>query len=299
MTLAAPRALAPAFLRRTPRVRVRRPQGTVPMWIGIGLLSAIVLLVVVVPLLPIYDPFGQSLADAMLPPFASAEHPLGTDSLGRDVLSRLALAGLVSVGIAAVVVALNFVIGVTVGLIAGYRGGWVDTVLGSVSDIQLAMPVVILLIALSAVFGPSTQLMVITLGLTYWVGYARVARAMAMGLRDRDFVVSPLTQGGSHGRTVFTHVLPQVLPQMAVIASFDIAVIVGIESSLDYLGLGVQPPVPSWGAMITEGQKYVQINPMLVILPGIALFLLVAGMQFLSQRFTTESVAAARKAGRR
>jgi len=269
------------------------------MYIGIGLLSSIVLLIVVVPFLPLYDPFGQDLVDAMMPPFVAAEHPLGTDSLGRDVLSRLSLAGLVSVGIAATVVAINFVIGVTLGLIAGYRGGLLDSGIGALSDVQLAMPVVILLIALSAVFGPSTQLMVITLGLTYWVGYARVARALAMGLRDRDFVVSPLTQGGSHGRTVFTHVLPQVLPQMAVIASFDIAVIVGIESSLDYLGLGVQPPVPSWGAMITEGQKYLQINPWLVILPGIALFLLVAGMQFLSQRFTTESVAPARKGARR
>lgn len=299
MTLAASRLLIPGLLRRRVRTRVRRTQGTVPMYVGIVLLSLIVLLVALVPFLPGYDPYTQSLADAMLPPFADAAHPLGTDSLGRDVLSRLALAGLVSVGIAVVVVALNFVIGVTIGLIAGYRGGWLDTALGSIADIQLAMPVVILLIALSAVFGPSTQLMVVTLGLTYWVGYARVARAMAMGLRDRDFVVSPLTQGGSHGRTVFTHVLPQVLPQMAVIASFDIAVIVGIESSLDYLGLGVQPPVPSWGAMITEGQKYLQINPMLVILPGLALFLLVAGMQFLSQRFTTESVSSARKAGRR
>ncbi|MDQ0642692.1 ABC transporter permease [Microbacterium murale] len=299
MTVAAPRVLLPGRLRRRPKARTRRPQGTVPMRVGISLLAVIVLLVTVVPFLPNYDPFAQSLSDAMLPPFASAAHPLGTDSLGRDVLSRLALAGLVSVGIAAIVVALNFVIGITVGLIAGYRGGWLDTVLGSISDVQLAMPVVILLIALSAVFGPSTQLMVITLGLTYWVGYARVARALAMGLRDRDFVVAPLTQGGSHGRTVFTHVLPQVISQMVVIASFDIAVIVCIESSLDYLGLGVQPPVPSWGAMITEGQKYLQINPMLVILPGIALFLLVAGMQFLSQRFTTESVASVRKAGRR
>ena len=298
MTVAVSRFALPALGRRR-RPRTLRPSGTIPMYIGIGLLSSILLLIVVVPFLPLYDPFGQDLVDAMMPPFAAAQHPLGTDSLGRDVLSRLALAGLVSVGIAATVVAINFVIGVTLGLIAGYRGGLLDSGIGALSDVQLAMPVVILLIALSAVFGPSTQLMVITLGLTYWVGYARVARALAMGLRDRDFVVSPLTQGGSHGRTVFTHVLPQVLPQMAVIASFDIAVIVGIESSLDYLGLGVQPPVPSWGAMITEGQKYLQINPWLVILPGIALFVLVAGMQFLSQRFTTESVAPTRKGVRR
>jgi peptide/nickel transport system permease protein len=299
MTLTAPRMAAPAFTPKRPTRGTRRAPGTVPMYIGIGLLGGIALLMVVVPVLPLYDPYAQSLADAMLPPFISAAHPLGTDSLGRDVLSRLSLAGLVSVGIAGVVVTINFVIGVTLGLIAGYRGGWLDNLISGIADIQLAMPVVILLIALSAVFGPSTQLMVITLGLTYWVGYARVSRAMAMGLRDRDFVVSPLTQGGSHGRTVVSHVLPQVLPQMAVIASFDIAVIVGIESSLDYLGLGVQPPVPSWGAMITEGQKYLQINPWLVILPGLALFLLVAGMQFLSQRFTTESVTARRKAVRR
>jgi peptide/nickel transport system permease protein len=269
------------------------------MAVGIVLLGAMLALIVVVPFLPLYDPFAQSLADAMQPPLVSGAHPLGTDSLGRDVLSRLSLAGLVSVGIAAIVVTINLVIGVTLGLIAGYRGGWLDNAISGLADIQLAMPVVILLIALSAVFGPSTQLMVLTLGLTYWVGYARVSRALAMGLRDRDFVVAPLTQGGTHGRTVFTHVLPQVLPQMAVIASFDIAVIVGIESSLDYLGLGVQPPIPSWAAMITEGQKYLQINPWLVILPGIALFLLVAGMQFLSQRFTTESVAPRRKGGRR
>lgn len=295
-TASAVRPIAPAVQRaRSGHVTKARVTPT----IGVALLSIVALLIVVVPFLPLYDPFGQDLQAAMLQPFQVAAHPLGTDSLGRDVLSRLSLAGLVSVGIAAIVVLINFTIGVTLGLIAGYRGGWPDTAIGSLADIQLAMPVVILLIALSAVFGPSTQLMVITLGLTYWVGYARVARALAMGLRDRDFVVSPLTQGGTHGRTVFAHVLPQVLPPMAVIASFDIAVIVGIESALDYLGLGVQPPVPSWGAMITEGQKYLQINPMLVILPGLALFLLVAGMQFISQRFTTESVAPARKGLRR
>jgi len=262
--------------------------------VGVALLSLVVALIAVGPLLPGFDPYAQDLSRAMLPPFADAAHPLGTDSLGRDVLSRLSRAGLVSVGIAVVVVALNFVIGVTLGLLAGYRGGWADGLVGAVADIQLAMPVVVLLIALSAVLGPSTQLMVLTLGLTYWVGYARVARAMAMSLRERDFVVAPLTQGGSHWWTVTRHVLPQVLPQMAVIASFDIATIIGIESSLDYLGLGVQPPDPSWGAMITEGQKYLQTNPMLVALPGVALFVLVAGMQLLSQRFTTEHVTGAR-----
>lgn len=269
--------------------RSRRRRGDASTVIGLTMLAVVLSMIVITPFTPVFDPFTQDLAAARMPLFASTEHLLGTDSLGRDVLSRLSLAGLMTVGIAILVVIVNVIIGVTVGLVSGYRGGWVDNALGTLSETQLAIPVVILLVALSAVFGPGTQLMVIVLCLTYWVGYARVTRTLAISLRDRDFVIAPLTQGGTHGRTVFSHVLPHVVPQIIVVASFDIAVIVAIGASLDYLGLGIQPPIPSWGSMITEGQKYLQSDPQLVLLPGIALFLFVGSIQLLSQRFTAEN----------
>lgn len=263
--------------------------------LGVAMLAVVVLVVVVVPFLPFYDAYGQDLAKARLAPFADPGHLLDTDALGRDTLSRLALGGRITLTIALLVVALNAVIGTTLGMLAGFFGGWADTAISVVSDIQLAMPVVLLLIALSAIFGPSATLMVIVLGCTYWVGYARVARSMAMQLRDRDFVFSPLIQGASTSWIIRTHVLPAVTAQMIIIAVTDIGVIMLAQAGLDYLGLGVQPPTPSWGGMIFEGQKLLRIDPWLSVVPGVAMFLVVAGTQFFSQKFTAEGTAPLRR----
>jgi len=256
--------------------------------VSLAMLGVVAAVVVVVPFLPGYDPYGQDLSKALEFPFTDMRHILGTDPLGRDSLSRLAIAGQISLLIVISVVAINFVIGVTLGLTAGYFGGAVDNVIMGVADVQLAMPFVLLLIALAAVLGPSTALMIIMLGITFWVGYGRVARGLAMTLREREFVLAPLTQGAGSVWIIRKHLLPSVLPNLAVIASFDIGLVVIAQASLDFLGLGVQPPTPSWGGMISEGQKYMQIDPWLCLLPGFMMFLVIAGVQFLSQRFTSE-----------
>ncbi|WP_285241378.1 ABC transporter permease [Pseudarthrobacter sp. MEB009] len=278
----------------TPTPAKRKGRGTSPAFvIGSAMLGLVLLLAAVVPLLPGFDPFGQDLSAAMRAPFTDPDHLLGTDSLGRDLLSRLSLASAVTLGIAFAVVILNAVIGTTLGMAAGYFGGRLDSAVTTLADVNLAMPVVLLLIAVAAVTGPSATVTIVTLGLTYWVGYARVSRNLARSLRHRDFVLAPLTQGGGHGWVIRRHILPNVFSQTLIIGATDIATIVLIESSLEYLGLGVQPPVPSWGSMIFEGQKYLGSNPWLAILPGLAMFLTVAGAQFVSQRFTAEGTTGA------
>lgn len=257
-------------------------------WTGVVLVAAVVLFCGIVPFLPLYAPFAQDLSRAFVPPFTEAGHPLGTDMLGRDLASRLALGGLVSLGIVLLVVVVNTVIGMLAGMLAGYYGGRLDNVLMGWADVQLAMPVILVLIALSAAVGPGVWLMVGTLAATYWVGYARVARGTAMGLRNRDFVLVPRIQGASGAWTIAHHIAPSVAVQMLILASSDIGAVLLLTSSFDYLGLGVQPPTPSWGLLISEGQKYVRQAPYLALVPGTAIFLVVIGTNLISQRFTAE-----------
>ncbi|NHI16102.1 ABC transporter permease [Microbacterium excoecariae] len=274
-----------------------RPRPTPTVVAGIVMLGAVLLLAALPPLLPGFDPFAQDLAGAHAAPFEVAAHPLGTDALGRDLLSRVSLATTVTLGMTAAIVAMNAVIGTAVGLLAGYFGGRVEAFVQIVSNATLAMPVVLLLIAICAVLPPSAALTTVVLGATWWVGYARVTRNVASALRTRDFVVAPLTQGAGRVWVLTRHLLPNVWPHTLIIAATDVATIILLESSLEYLGLGVQPPVPSWGSMIFDGQKYLAADPWLTMLPGIVMFLAVAGAQFLSQQFTAESRGALLRKG--
>jgi peptide/nickel transport system permease protein len=275
---------------------VAAPAPTVQRWrprpgaiLGAGMLGAVLLLTAIVPFLPVYDPMGQDLRAALLPPLVDQAHPLGTDALGRDLLSRLALASAVTLGMTVLIVIMNALIGSAVGILAGYFGGRLEAVITLVSNTTLAMPVVLLLIAICAVFRPSAGLTILVLGLTWWVGYARVTRNVAASLRRQDFVVSPLTQGGDSLWVLTRHVVPNVWPHTLIIAATDVATIVLITSSLEYLGLGVQPPVPSWGSMIFDGQRHLSGDPWLALLPGFVMLLAVGGVQFLSQQFTAET----------
>jgi peptide/nickel transport system permease protein len=216
---------------------------------------------------------------------------LGTDFLGRDMLSRIALAGRVSLLIALSAVAISLVIGVALGLLAGWFRGPVENFVMGLADLQLAVPRILVVIAVTAVLGPDLVTLTILLGLTSWVSYGRVARAMALSLREREFVLSATTQGAGTVWNLRRHVLPNVMPQMLILASYELGQIIVIEAALSYLGLGVQPPVPSWGLMIAEGQQFLEVEPYLSLLPGLAIFMLVAGAQFLSQRFTPEGAA--------
>jgi peptide/nickel transport system permease protein len=261
--------------------------------VALLLLIGVLLLVAVVPLLPSYDPYSQNLSASLLAPggvsFDGRMYILGTDTLGRDMLSRLALAGQVSlfIGFSAVIVSL--VMGVTLGLLAGFFRGWVENVIMGIADLQLSIPRVLLLIAVAAILGTGVIKLALLLGLTSWVAYGRVARAMALSLREREFVLSATTQGATPAWNIRKHLLPNVLPQMLIVGSYELGQIIVLESALSYLGLGVQPPLPSWGLMVSEGQTYLELDPWLSVLPSIALFMLVAGAQILSQSFTSEN----------
>jgi peptide/nickel transport system permease protein len=258
-----------------------------------ALLAGIVILVVVVPFLPGYDPYSQNLAASLLVPGDSSVdgrfYLLGSDTLGRDMLSRLSLAGRVSLFIGFSAVLLSLVMGVCLGLIAGFFRGWVENVIMGIADLQLSIPRVLLLIAVAAILGTGVFKLAILLGITSWVSYGRVARAMALSLREREFVLSATTQGATAFWNIRKHLLPNVLPQMLIVGSYELGQIIVLESALSYLGLGVQPPLPSWGLMVSEGQTYLELDPWLSVLPSIALFMLVAGVQIYSQSFTSEN----------
>jgi len=259
--------------------------------IALVLLTGVALLVAIVPLLPGYDPYTQDLGGSLLYPFEVLEGKrsiLGTDKLGRDVLSRIALAGQVSIVIGLSAVTISMFLGVMLGLIAGYFRGWTESLIMGLADLQLSIPRVLLLIAVTAIVGSTVFNLTLLLGLTSWVAYGRVARAMSLTLREREFVLSAITQGASPTWNIRKHLLPNVLPQMLIVGTYELGAIITLEAALSYLGLGVQPPLPSWGLMISEGQSYLELNPWLSVLPGIALFMLIAGVQFLSQAFTAE-----------
>lgn len=265
---------------------------TFTTWLAIAMLVAVVLLVTIIPWLPGYAPYTQDLASSLLPPFDRLDNGqlsiFGTDKLGRDILSRMALAGRVSLFIGLSAVAVSMVIGVILGLVAGYFRGWTETIIMGFADLQLSVPRVLLLIAVTAILGSTVFNLTILLGLTSWVAYGRVARALSLSLREREFVLSAITQGATPAWNIRKHLLPNVLPQMVIVGSFELGQIIVLEAALSYLGLGIQPPLPSWGLMISEGQSYLQINPWLTVIPGLALFMLVAGVQFLTRSLTTE-----------
>ena len=283
MTADSPRAGMPLYRRLA-----GMPASTL---IAAAMLAGVLLAMIVVPLAPGYDPYAQNLAAGFLAPFQSADgqfYLLGADALGRDLLSRLALAARISLFIGFAAVAISMTLGVALGLVAGFFRGVAESVIMGIADLQLSIPRVLLLIAVTAVIGPSLVNLTLLLGLTSWVAYGRVARAMALSLREREFVLSALTQGASAAWNIRKHLLSNVLPQMIIVASFDLTQIIILEASLSYLGVGIQPPLPSLGRMISEGQTALELNPWVSVLPGIIIFMMVAGVQFMSQRFTAE-----------
>jgi peptide/nickel transport system permease protein len=265
--------------------RLRAPRWTPTTWVAAAMLAITALVVVVVPLLPTYDPYAQSLGSSLVAPFTDPAHLLGTDALGRDVLSRLAVGTRVSVLIAVCAVAISACLGLLLGLVAGYRGGRVEQLIMGVGDVQLAVPVLLLLIVLVAAVGPSSLLLVVLIGVSGWVSSGRVARSVTLTLREQDFVAAARSAGAGPAWIIGRHLLPNVLPRVLVLAAFDVGVVITVESSLSFVGLGVQPPTPSLGLMISEGQRYLQSDPALTVLPGLMIFLVVGGVQFLSQSF--------------
>ncbi|HXH83666.1 MAG TPA: ABC transporter permease [Candidatus Tectomicrobia bacterium] len=244
---------------------------------GAGFVAFLALVALAAPWLAPHDPVRQSLRARLAPPTLEAAdgkaHVLGTDHLGRDVLSRMIWGARVSllVGFAAVVV--GGVVGAGLGILAGYRRGAVDTVVMTLADAQLAFPFILLAIGIIAVLGPSFPTLIVVIGLSGWVGYARVLRSQVLVVRSREFVDAIQALGGSVPRVVVRHILPNVLSSLVVIATLELARAIVLEATLSFLGLGIQPPTPSWGGMVQEGREYLDTAWWISTFPGLVLML--------------------------
>lgn len=231
------------------------------------------------PVLSPYEPSSQELARRLEGP--TAVHPFGLDELGRDILTRIASGARISLLVGLAVVSVSSVVGMFFGSVAGYFGGRVDDAISRVIDVLMAFPGILLAIALVAVLGPSLVNVVIALSLIGWVGYARLVRGQALRAREFEFVQAARALGANPARIVLRHVLPTAFPSVVVQATLGMAGAIIAEASLSFLGLGVQPPTPSWGTMLDAGRSHLFDAPHLTIFPGVAIALLVLGFNFL------------------
>jgi len=267
---------APAWtLFARPRVSGRRMS-----WLTLGGLAFVVLVAAVAvaaPWLAPDDPVRQSLRGRLSPPtFDGTDgrpHLFGTDHLGRDVLSRVIYGSRVSLSVGFSAVLVGGLLGSSLGIIAGFSSGRVDAVIMTVADAQLAFPFILLAIGIIAVLGPSFPTLIVVVGLSGWVSYARILRAQVLSLRSREFVEAIQALGGSVLRVVLRHVVPNVLSSIVVVATLELARSIVLEATLSFLGLGIQPPTPSWGGMVQEGRDYLDTAWWIATFPGLVLML--------------------------
>ena len=257
----------------------RKMRGTTGALIGGTLLAVIILIALLAPLLAPHDPIAQDLSRRLLPPFwhdrAVPEHLLGTDHLGRDYLSRMIYGARVSLGVGLGVILVSGAIGITLGLIAGYFGGWIDMVISFAITTRLSLPIVLVALAAVALGGASLTTLITVLGLLLWDRFAVVTRAAAQSLRHQEFIMGLRSIGASRMRILFLEILPNMRATILVVVSLEVANVILLEAALSFLGLGVRPPTPSWGLMISEGRDNILFDPWLIALPGSALCLLV------------------------
>ncbi len=266
-------SIAAGFLRRLARNRLAVAGG------------AVVLFLLVVAAFPSafapYDPARIDILRVLQGP--SAAHPLGTDELGRDVLSRMAYGARVSLEVGFVATGIALAIGLVIGLVAGFYGTWVDAVLMRFVDIMLCFPSFFLILAVIAFLGPSILNIMAVIGVTSWMGAARLVRAETLSLKERDFVAAARAQGAGDGRIIFRHILPNALAPIFVWATLGVAGAILVESGLSFLGIGVQPPFPSWGNILTAGKDNIEFAWWLSVFPGLAIFVTVLGYYLLGE----------------
>lgn len=231
------------------------------------------------PILAPHSPSTQNLREDLHPP--RADHLFGQDKLGRDVLSRVIYGARVSLLVGLLVVGIAGTVGLFIGAVAGYAGGRVDELLMRLVDILLAFPGIVLAIGLSAVLGPSLRNVLLALSVIGWTGYARLVRGEVLAWREREFVTAAVALGAEPVRVLARHIIPQLLAPLLVQATFGMAGAIVAEASLSFLGLGVQPPTPSWGAMVNEGRSFLLIAPHIALFPGLAIMLTVLGLNLL------------------
>ena len=267
-------------LAPSPKALMRkRAKGHVGLIIGTTIIAVIVLMAVFAPLIAPYDPYAQDLSRRLIDPVWGAkgswDNIFGTDALGRDVLSRLIYGARISllVGFTAAVIA--GIIGTALGILGGYYGGKVDAFVVYLINVKLALPVILVALSVSSISGGSIMALIILLGFLTWDRYAVVTRSMTQQMREREFIMSSKAAGASNSRILWREILPNLMNQVIIIASLDMALIILVEAALSFLGLGVQPPTPSWGLMVSEGRAVMFFKPYLIMIPGAAIFLLV------------------------
>lgn len=252
---------------------------------GALIVGAVLFCAVFVELLMPHDPFAQDLTRRLLPPFwmegHDPAHLLGTDQLGRDYLSRLILGARISMLIGTFAVIVSGLIGIVLGVIGGFFGGRIDDVVMFVITTRLAIPLILVALAVVSLVGSSLTVVVLTLGLLLWDRFAVVARTTTMQVRTLDYVSAAWAAGCSRAWILGREVLPNILSPLAVVATLEMALAILIEAALSFLGLGVPPPLPSWGLMISEGKEYMFFDPWVIYIPGAALFVLVMGINLL------------------
>jgi peptide/nickel transport system permease protein len=247
--------------------------------VGAAVVLIAVLAAVAGPLISPFDPADQELALRLEGP--SASHWFGLDELGRDILTRVLAGARISLLVGLVVVGVSSLVGITMGSIAGYFGGWIDEAISRVIDIFMAFPGLLLAIALVAVLGPSLRNVVLALSVIGWVGYARLVRGQVLRARELEFVQAARAVGATTLRILTRHIIPTTLPAVTVQATLGMGGAILAEASLSFLGLGVQPPTPSWGTMLSYGRGHLLDAPHLTIFPGLAIAILVLGFNFL------------------
>ena len=257
-----------------PAQRRRRPWLVV---LGVGFVALLAVVAAAAPLLAPEDPIRQSLRGRLSPPTWEGTdgraHLLGTDHLGRDVLSRVIYGSRVSLVIGFSAVLVGGILGSAAGLMAGFAHRRLDAIIMTLADAQLAFPFILLAIGIIAVLGPSFPTLVVVIGLSGWVSYARILRAQVLVVRSREFVEAIQALGGSFARIVLRHVLPNVLSSIVVIATLELARAIVLEATLSFLGLGIQPPTPSWGGMVQDGREYLDSAWWISTFPGVVLMI--------------------------
>ena len=260
-----------AFARRLWKVRLAA--------VGMGIVLVLVICAVLAPVISPYEPNRQQLLKALEAP--SAEHWLGTDENGRDVLSRILYGARISLAAGIFSVSIALVLGVGSGLLSGYFGGRLDNLIMRSMDALLAFPTLVLALAITAALGPGLRNAMIAIGIVYTPLFARLTRGQVLSVREREFVEAARTLGAGHLRIMAQHILPNVMAPLIVQVSLSIALAILAEATLSFLGLGVQPPEPSWGSMVSRGKDYLDMAPWLAFAPGGAILLAVIGFNFL------------------
>lgn len=229
----------------------------------------LVFIALAAPLLAPHDPTATSLSAKLQPP--SMEYPFGTDHLGRCIFSRVIYGTRLSLQVALSVVVMSASIGITAGVISGYAGGFTDSLIMRVVDVMLSFPSIILALAIIAVFGPGTINVIVALTLVHWTTYARLSRSEVLSVKSKGYVESARAMGNGEGRIIIKYILPNILSPLLVMATLDIAHVILSAAGLSFLGLGMQPPEPEWGAMVNDGREFIRTAPYLTIFPGMAI----------------------------